>query len=1027
MGCSSANILEEKQPQINPSSETASYLTVKSNKSKNKKKDVYKIKRKGHPTDDNSFIELPEKEQLEQIAKEEIEILNQFNSKYKNNEGITLASLSQYYLHSNKENTNIISLSSNEKIIKCLKNINPFNSNLDENNDINLLKSKLVKIETNHPKLIKPISPLFHLNLTQVIHQDYEFKFKLKNVINNEYKLFEFNKLDKPLLFVFFDILSYEAINKIKEFKEYEKELMNDSNQNFLLIPIMNVFVQEKENLSEQKKYLESINITEDCYILTQPLNSSFIKLFELDCITQSKCIIINRNSEISLILDDHIEFLTKEMINFYLNTRNSQYTNDYFTDENKEELKSVLQKEEFKNILENFSQNFNLEIEFKEIENKKYPVNIRFMYHQKDSKNAEKILNKLEYNIKNKIKKYFIGQNIIKDKKESLLGAMDYLKQKLNDELNKDKNNNKFKISNSSFILSTQSSCIYNNNDFIKNKKYILKYYLNDLTKFNQILDIFSSNLYTNPQFSQLNCGHNIIPKKGMKLNEVIENCKEVKLFTDKKSQLKYQTNSKDIKFNLKENKIENIILINPNIFLNNNDQKEKIKNIFDTLNNNKINFLICVFSFNELDAQKLRYLSWDKIYSTPKSTKKSKKEKDKEKEKENNYFKIIYLNSTLPQNYNTFGYYTEDLTIKMIHITESCEVLNFYDLDIYNLSDIQNCTNNNIYEYLDKKKNANENIDINNNNFEKELNIFKKTKKDLKDIILNSKNITKWKNYKLAIFNFSLIYDKSLLFEEDTKFNNYKTNYNNIYINLIYLDYLKQNINLEKINSLIDSNNKNSLFQISLKNIELNTINLFPKLTKTFVCSKCLKSYPFQNESFYLCNFCRETDFLMCKNCYDESYLNLKSTNDEDDFFKDFIMKDNNNKEKEENNNIYKKIHEHPLLYIFNFDTKKKTQMIKNIYDKYIDILTDKNNKKRNKSDIKICSICNTYLFEDAKNINVIVSHFKNKIDYSFYDKPYEEIFICNSCFESNEYQNVILKEENDNNFIILSMLNE
>ena len=1027
MGCSSANILEEKQPQINPSSETASYLTVKSNKSKNKKKDVYKIKRKGHPTDDNSFIELPEKEQLEQIAKEEIEILNQFNSKYKNNEGITLASLSQYYLHSNKENTNIISLSSNEKIIKCLKNINPFNSNLDENNDINLLKSKLVKIETNHPKLIKPISPLFHLNLTQVIHQDYEFKFKLKNVINNEYKLFEFNKLDKPLLFVFFDILSYEAINKIKEFKEYEKELMNDSNQNFLFIPIMNVFVQEKEDLSEQKKYLESINITEDCYILTQPLNSSFIKLFELDCITQSKCIIINRNSEISLILDDHIEFLTKEMINFYLNTRNSQYTNDYFTDENKEELKSVLQKEEFKNILENFSQNFNLEIEFKEIENKKYPVNIRFMYHQKDSKNAEKILNKLEYNIKNKIKKYFIGKNIIKDKKESLLGAMDYLKQKLNDELNKDKNNNKFKISNSSFILSTQSSCIYNNNDFIKNKKYILKYYLNDLTKFNQILDIFSSNLYTNPQFSQLNCGHNIIPKKGMKLNEVIENCKEVKLFTDKKSQLKYQTNSKDIKFNLKENKIENIILINPNIFLNNNDQKEKIKNIFDTLNNNKINFLICVFSYNELDAQKLRYLSWDKIYSTPKSTKKSKKEKDKEKEKENNYFKIIYLNSTLPQNYNTFGYYTEDLTIKMIHITESCEVLNFYDLDIYNLSDIQNCTNNNIYEYLDKKKNANENIDINNNNFEKELNIFKKTKKDLKDIILNSKNITKWKNYKLAIFNFSLIYDKSLLFEEDTKFNNYKTNNNNIFINLIYLDYLKQNINLEKINSLIDSNNKNSLFQISLKNIELNTINLFPKLTKTFVCSKCLKSYPFQNESFYLCNFCRETDFLMCKNCYDESYLNLKSTNDEDDFFKDFIMKDNNNKEKEENNNIYKKIHEHPLLYIFNFDTKKKTQMIKNIYDKYIDILTNENNKKRNKSDIKICSICNTYLFEDAKNINVIVSHFKNKMDYSFYDKTYEEIFICNSCFESNEYQNVILKEENDNNFIILSMLNE
>ena len=1014
MGCSSANIIEDKKQ--NPISETAQIKN---------KKDVYKIKRKGQPDDDDSIIQLSEQEQLEQIAKEEIEIINQFNTKYNNNEGITLASLSQYYLYSNKENTNIISLSSNEKIIKCLKNINPFNSNIDENNDINLLKSKLVKIETNHPKLIKPISPLFHLNLTQVIHQDYEFNFKLKNVIKNEYKLFEFNQLDKPILFIFFDILSLEAINKIKEFKEYEKELLNDNNQNFLLIPIMNVFVQEKDSLSEQKKYLESINITEDCYILTQPINSNFIKLFELDCVTQSKCIIINRNSEISLILEDHIEFLTKEMINFYLNTRNSQYTNDYFTSENKEELKNVLQKEEFKNILENFSQNFNLEIEFKEIENKKYPVNIRFMYHQKDSKNAEKIMNKLEYYIKNKIKKYFIGKNIIKDKKESLLGALDFLKQKITEEL-------KIKIFNSSFILSTQSSCIYNNNDIIKNKKYILKYYLNDLSKFNQILDIFSSNLYTNPQFSQLNCGHCIVPKTGMKLNHIIENCREVKLYNDKKSQLKFQNNSKDINFNLKENKIENIILINPNIFLNNDVYKEKIKNIFDTLNNNKINFLICIFSYNELDAQKLRYLSWDKIFTTTKTNKKSKKEKDKDKEKENKYFKIIYLNSTLPKNYHTFGYYTEDLTIKMVNISESCEVINFYDLDTYNLTDFQTCDKNNIYEYLDKEKKENEFIEgNNNNNYEKALKTFKENKKEVKNYILNNKNITKWKNYKLTVLNFSIVYNKYLIFEDDNKFNNYKTNYNNISINITYLDYLKEKLSLEKLYKIIDTNNKNTSFQISIKDIQLTTINLFPKLTKTFVCSKCLKSYHFHNESFYMCNFCRTTDYLLCKNCYDELYLNIKSTNDEDDFFKDFIMKDNNNNIKDNQNNneeniLYKKIHEHPLLFMFNFDSKKNTYVIKDIYDKYIDILTNEKNTKKNKADIKICSICSNYLFEDAKNINIIVSHFKSKKDYSLYDKPFEEIFICNTCFESNEYQNVILKEENNNNFIILSMIN-
>ena len=1015
MGCTSANIIEEKVK--NPNNDTSTISNIKNPS----KKDVYKIKRKGRPGDDESILELTEKEQLEQIAKEEIEILNQFNSKFNNNEGITLASLSQYYLYSNKENTNIISLSSNEKIIKCLKNINPFSSNIDENNDINLLKSKLVKIETNHPKLIKPISPLFHLNLSQVIHMDYEFKFELKNVIKNEFELFEFNQLDKPILFVFFDILSLESINKIKEFKEYEKELINDKNQNFILIPIMNIFVQEKEDLSEQKKYLESINITEDCYILTQPKNSSFIKLFELDCVTQSKCIIINRNSEISLILEDHIEFLTKEMINFYLNTRNKDYTNDYFTSENREEIKTILQRDEFKNILENFSQNFNLEIEFKEIESKKYPVNIRFMYHQKDTKNAEKILNKLEYYIKAKIKKYFIGKNIIMDKKESLLGALDYLKQKISEELN-------IKISNSSFILSCQSSCIYNsnNNDIIKNKKFILKYYLNELSKFEQILDILSSNLYTNPQFSQLNCGHCIVPNKGMKLNPIIDNCREVKLFSDKKSQLKFQNNSKDISFNLQENKIENIILINPNIFLNNIEQKEKIKNLFDVLYNNKIYFVICVFSYNELDAQKLRYLSWDKIYSVSKQTKKSKKEK----EKDNKYFKIIYLNSTLPQNYKIFGYYTEDLTFKMLHISDKCQLINFYDLDIYNLSNINN--DNNIYEYLDKQKKANEMFEGTNNNYEKEINIFKKSKKDIKDYITNNKNISKWKNYKLTLLNFSLVYDKNLIFEDDNKFNNYKKNYNNIIINITYMDFLKQNLNLEKLYNIFENNNKNSSFKISIKDIELTTINLFPKLTKTFVCSKCLKSYLFNNESFYMCNFCRETDYLLCKNCYDEGYLNIKSTTEEDDFFKDFIMKDSDNI-KEDNNKknredkLYTKIHEHPLLFMFNFDTKKKSYIIKSIYDKYIDELTNNKNKKSNKSDIKICSICSNYLFEDAKNINIIISHFQTKTDYSSYAKPFEEIYICNKCFESNEYQNIILKEENDNNFVILSKIDE
>lgn len=33
----------------------------------------------------------------------------------------------------------------------------------------------------------------------------------------------------------------------------------------------------------------------------------------------------------------------------------------------------------------------------------------------------------------------------------------------------------------------------------------------------------------------------------------------------------------------------------------------------------------------------------------------------------------------------------------------------------------------------------------------------------------------------------------------------------------------------------------------------------------------------------------------------------------------------------------------------------------------------------------------------------------------------------FICNECFETNEYQNIILKEETDNNFVILKLLTD
>ena len=991
MGCSSVKILDEKKL------DTSNILSTRDNKS-----DINSLKI-------HSKRKLKLMDEFQEIINEENELLNQFNSNYENKEGISLSLLSNYYIQANKENTNIISLSSNEKIIKCLRNINPFNEKIDDN--LEPLKSNLIKIESKYPKLIKPISPFFHLNLSQVIHQDYNFNFKLKNILTNEYISFNFNTLDKPILFIFFDILSFESINKIKEIKKYEKEMEKNENKNFLLIPIMNIFVNEKDNLNAQKIYLKSIDINFDCFILVQDINSNFIKLFELDCITQSKCIGINRNSEISLILNDQVQFLTIEIVEFYLNTRNSDYTNDYFDKNKYIELENILKKDKFKKNFELFSENFNLEIEFKNIEKKKYPVNIRFMYHQKDIKHAENILIELKDIFKNRINKYFIAENIIQDKKKNILKALDTLKQKLK------KLNNK-EIKNSSFILLNQISSIYKNNKISKNKKYNLKYYLDDILLFNSTLDLLSSNLYNNPEFTELGCGYSIIPKKGVKLHKNIEGCREVKLFKDKKSQLKYQANNKDINFNLEDNKIEVIILINPNIFLNSNEQKEHIRNIFDILYYNKINFIICVFSYNELDAQKLRYLSWEKIYSE-KEVKKNGADLGKK-----NYFTIIYLNSTSPQNYLYFSLYIEDITFKMLHINSKCEILNFYDLDNFSSRDFINLKKDkNIFEYFD---NISKNENYNQKDYETGKKIFSKNKNDIIKYITENKYLQKLRNNICTIMNFSLVYDKYLLFNEQNVFSEYKTEYKNIELNIIYFDYLKSNLNIEKINSIIEKNNNDCPLKIIFHEIELKTINLFPKITKTYICSKCLNEKPFNKESFYMCNFCRDTDYLLCIDCYQKLYSEFKNKTDDDDFFKDFILQDSNNpKDKEEGKEeyIYEKIHEHPLLFLYNFNINKKVHIIKDIYDKYIYYIQNK--KKNNKTDIKICSICSNYLFEDTKNISVVISHIKTKYDYSKYSKAYDEIFICDNCFITKEFENILSKEENDNNFCILRLL--
>ena len=64
---------------------------------------------------------------------------------------------------------------------------------------------------------------------------------KLKSLCKNKYEIFDINKIkNKNFLLIFFDILSYNAINKIKEIKNY----IIKNNKNILFLHIINMFIK---------------------------------------------------------------------------------------------------------------------------------------------------------------------------------------------------------------------------------------------------------------------------------------------------------------------------------------------------------------------------------------------------------------------------------------------------------------------------------------------------------------------------------------------------------------------------------------------------------------------------------------------------------------------------------------------------------------------------------------------------------------------------------------------------------------
>ena len=658
------------------------------------------------PPPRNDFIETKEEENIKkQVNQKQNDIIEKYQKKKGNTKTVSLSNISSCFIKFwNTEKGPKFSIKSrDENILKFLEDINPFNENIKNNKDLNKLQTELYETELYYSKTSqnKPNNKL-QVKSTQKIHNKYNLNLKLKNLGTNQSETFDFNDLDKPLLIIFFDFKEEKALNKILEFKKKEKELEENEEKNFLLLPIINIFVDQYESVSSSKRLrkmfdlLKSLNGEDkDYYVLIKNVNDHFTHLFELEKMKQSKCIFINRNSEISLIFDEKIEYLNYEIIDFFLNTRNSEYSKDYFTAENKQDIINILEKN--CNNYNNLKKKYKFDIDLKVISSEKQlPVYLRFTYNEKEKDTALKLYKEVTDEIKTKISAIFCSEYMQKDNINELFNLIKILQGKINGEMSSYKNveRNQDVIP---FILSCNSIIINDNNehsnnsninDICKFKKYSLIYYINEELYFPQIINLFNSYLNDIPKYMCLNCPFQIYPIVKTKIKNKIPKCKEVKITEEilKSKQIKL-INIPESEINFEKQNIEVFLLLDNTILIE-EEQRKKINIIIEALYSNDIKFILFFFGENDFDIQKINLLSLDKFFSA------DKKE----------IGKIIYLNKLSEEVFYQFYFYSHSNFFKMFRLDKDYNLLNIYNLDLYDSNNftVSNIKNRNIFNFL-------------------------------------------------------------------------------------------------------------------------------------------------------------------------------------------------------------------------------------------------------------------------------------------------------------------------------------
>ena len=437
-------------------------------------------------TENENIALSPEKEILEtkeendnmnnikkQVIQKQNDILQKYQKKKGNTNKVSLSNISSCFIKfwNTQNGPKYLIKSKDENILKFLEDMNPFNENIKQNKDLNQLQNELYETELYYSKEAKLNSDNnLKIKSTQKIHSKYNLSLRLKNTGTNQCETFNFNELDKPLLIVFFKITDEKALNKIQEIKSKEIELENQEDKNFLFLPIINIFIDQYESISS-KKYkhifdiLKAVNKDDlNYYVLLKNVNEHFTNLFELEKMKQSKCIFINRSSEISIILDEKIEYLNYEMIDFFLNVRNNEYSNDYFSLERKQDIINILEKNS--KDYNKLNKKYKFEIDLKVISSeKKMPAFLRFTCNEREKEQALQLYNEAINELKSKIKKVFCSEYIIKDNIKELFNLIKLLNQKINEEIIQFKNI-EGKSNEIPFILNCKSNIINDNNE---------------------------------------------------------------------------------------------------------------------------------------------------------------------------------------------------------------------------------------------------------------------------------------------------------------------------------------------------------------------------------------------------------------------------------------------------------------------------------------------------------------------------------------------------------------------------------